>query len=73
MKGLKMILAALKKLGCMVEVILTLAAGAVAALTYTLVKWVFKTWNHLSMDELMYQLNAPMEGTNQEMIREAVE
>lgn len=34
--------------------------------------WVMKTWSHLTMEELMYQLNAPMDGTNQEMIIEAV-
>lgn len=32
------------------------------------ITWMFKTWNHLTMDELVYQLQAPMDGTNRNMI-----
>lgn len=34
------------------------------------IKWVFATWNNLTMDELVFHLNAPLEGTNEEMIYE---
>lgn len=30
--------------------------------------WVFNTWKYLSMDELMFHINAPLEGTSTEMI-----
>ena len=32
------------------------------------IKWMFDTWTNLSMDELIYHLTAPLEGTNEEMI-----
>lgn len=32
------------------------------------ITWMFKTWNHLTMDELVYQLQAPMDGTNRNVI-----
>lgn len=32
------------------------------------ISWMFSTWNALTMDELMYQLRAPMDGTNRNMI-----
>lgn len=31
---------------------------------------MFKTWNHLTMDELIFHLNSPLEGTNQGMIKD---
>lgn len=52
--------------------IVALAVGGVSILLGNSVRWMFKTWNHLTMDELMYQLNAPIEGTNTEMIREYI-
>lgn len=33
---------------------------------------MFETWANLSMDELMYHLNAPLEGTNEGMIKEYI-
>lgn len=31
--------------------------------------WMFKTWPYLTMEELMFQLQSPMEGTGQSIIR----
>lgn len=31
-------------------------------------KCMFKTWTNLVMDELVYHLKAPLEGTNADMI-----
>ena len=36
------------------------------------IKWMFNTWANLSMDELVYHLTAPLEGTNEEMIRQYI-
>lgn len=36
----------------------------------TSIAWMFDTWQHLSMEELLYQLTAPIEGTNMEMIED---
>lgn len=43
-----------------------------AGLSVGLIRWLFKTWSNLSASELFYQLKAPIEGTNEDMIREAV-
>ena len=32
------------------------------------VRWMFATWTNLSMDELVYHLTAPLDGTNTDMI-----
>lgn len=34
------------------------------------IRWMFATWSNLTMDELVYHLTAPLEGTNSAMIRE---
>lgn len=39
----------------------------VAALLFFSAQWVFRTWPNLKMDELMYQLTAPTEGTASDM------
>ena len=31
---------------------------------------MFKTWTNLTMDELVYHMTAPLEGTNDGMIQE---
>lgn len=35
-------------------------------------KWMFDTWSNLTMDELIYHLTSPLEGTNDAMIKEYV-
>ena len=40
---------------------LTILAGASTL-------WVFRTWPHLTMQELMFTIQSPVEGTNKEMI-----
>ena len=39
----------------------------IAALLFFSVQWLFRTWPNLKMDELMYQLTAPTEGTASDM------
>ena len=53
-------------------VIFTCVIGILSGLIVALIRWVFQTWNHLNADELFYQLKAPMQGTNQDMIWDAV-
>lgn len=38
-----------------------------SALLFFSVKWLFHTWPNLKMDELIYQLTAPVEGTGTDM------
>ena len=35
-------------------------------------RWVFFTWNNLTMDELVFHLNTPLEGTNEGMVMEYI-
>lgn len=50
----------------------TVLFGMLSTVLCTSAAWMFDTWQHLSMEELLYQLNAPIEGTNMEMIEDYV-
>ena len=50
--------------------VLTVLLGTLAMLVYKGIFWMFKTWNHLTMDELVFHLNSPLEGTNEGMIKD---
>ncbi|MCI8834900.1 MAG: sulfatase-like hydrolase/transferase [Ruminococcus sp.] len=52
------------------EGFLVLVVSVCSILLSNSIAWMFETWNYLTMDELVYQLNAPIEGTNEEMIWE---
>ncbi|WP_259283300.1 GBS Bsp-like repeat-containing protein [[Clostridium] scindens] len=36
------------------------------------IRWMFDTWSNLTIDELLYHLSAPLDGTNLEMIKEYI-
>ena len=58
----------MKRLGTVLFVLfLGISAAWVAA-----VRWVLATWAHLSMEELVYQLTASIEGTNSDIIVQGV-
>lgn len=40
------------------------------SLLFFSVDWMFDTWQHLRVEELIYHLNAPMSGTNEGMIKD---
>lgn len=52
--------------------VLTVFLITLSVLLATSITWMFHTWNHLTMNELMYQLNAPMDGTNRNMIMDYI-
>ncbi len=56
----------LRGIGTVLAVLLS-ALGTLLCLS---IKWMFDTWPHLSMDELVYTITAPLEGTNSDMIIE---
>lgn len=58
------------KIVAIFDVALTLLFALVAPLLFFSMQWVFQTWNHLSMDELMFHLQGPLEGTNMDMVKE---
>ena len=59
------ILLFLKGLGTFLTVLLI----TISTLLAFSVKWMFKTWTSLTMDELVYHLTTPLEGTNTDMIK----
>ncbi len=63
MKNKKLLL---KRIG----VFVSLLSALLAALLVASIRWMFATWNNLTMDELLFHMTAPLEGTNEGMIRE---
>ena len=64
--------AKIRKILTGVAAVLSVFFITVSVLLATSITWMFKTWNHLTMDELMYQLRAPMDGTNRNMIMDYI-
>ena len=60
-----------KKTGTVVLIISVLLVLAGWILVF-LARWVFTTWNGLRMDELIFQLKAPLEGTGDGIIMKGV-
>lgn len=52
------------------KTIIVVLFGLLTIILCTSIAWMFDTWQHLSMSELLYQLTAPIEGTNMEMIED---
>ena len=53
-----------------VDIMLTVIFALIAPLLFFSARWMFQTWNHLTMDELIFHLNSPLDGTNTDMIKE---
>lgn len=63
----------IKKVFFLLEAAAVILLGVFAVLLYSSSMWMFHTWPKLNMDELMYQINAPMEGTNLSMVKEYID
>ena len=55
------------------EAVLVIVLGVFSVLLSNSIIWMFNTWSNLSMDELVYHLNTPMEGPSKDIILEYVE
>ena len=62
----------IKKIVKELGIVIVCIVSFFASLLCLSIRWMFKTWANLSMDELMYHLNAPLEGTNEGMIKEYI-
>ena len=60
----------IKKVICIISTILTITLAVLSTIICFSIKWMFDTWSNLTMDELVYHLTAPLEGTNEGMIKE---
>lgn len=57
-----------KRILCGIGTILAVLLSGLAFVISFGVRWMFDTWNNLTMDELVFHLTAPLEGTNEEMV-----
>lgn len=60
----------IKKILLIIGAVLGVLLSTIGTLLYFSIKWMFKTWTNLTMDELVYHMTAPLEGTNDGMIQE---
>ena len=58
------------KTAAVLDVLLTAVFAFIAPLLLFSAWWMFRTWNNLTMDELMFHLTGPLEGTSSDMIKE---
>lgn len=64
----------IKKVVCKILVsigtLLTLLITFLATLLFFAIRWMFATWNNLSMDELVYHLTTPLDGADSGLVME---
>ena len=53
------------------KIITIIIVGLMVLLTFS-IHWLLKTWANLSMEELVYHLQVPLEGTNESMVTEYI-
>lgn len=67
---MRKVLRIIKKVLTMLGTVLTVVLTVLATILCFSIQWMFDTWSNLTMDELMYHLTAPLDGTNEGMIME---
>lgn len=60
------------KTAAVLDIFLTAVFAFIAPLLLFSAWWMFRTWKNLTMDELVFHLTGPLEGTNTDLIREYV-
>ena len=58
------------KTAAVLDIFLTAVFAFIAPLLLFSAWWMFRTWRNLTMDELVFHLTGPLEGTNLDIIRE---
>lgn len=51
---------------------LMILVSTIGLIVYNLAKWVMDTWGLLSIDEIIFHLKVPLEGTNTEMVKDGI-
>lgn len=67
------VLNVIKKAGMFVVILLVIVVNSSSVILYNLSEWVLETWKNLSIDEIIFHIKAPVEGTNEELIVDAIE
>ncbi len=57
----------IKKISQIISTIIVIILALLGPLILNASKWVLDTWGNLSMDEIIFHLNAPIEGTNTDL------
>ena len=57
-----------KKAGRILLAVFAVLIGTLGVLLFTSERWMRKTWPNLSMEELVYQLKAPIAGTSHDLL-----
>ena len=57
-----------KKAGRILLAVFAVLNGTLGVLLFTSERWMRKTWPNLSMEELVYQLKAPIAGTSHDLL-----
>lgn len=58
----------MKKAGRILLAVFAVVIGTLGVLLFTSERWMRKTWPNLSMEELVYQLKAPIAGTSHDLL-----
>ncbi|MCI5649745.1 MAG: sulfatase-like hydrolase/transferase [Fusicatenibacter sp.] len=58
----------IRRCGKVMFIMLSVLFGFLGVLIFTSARWMLSTWAHLDMEELIYHLNAPLEGTSKDVI-----
>ena len=58
----------MKKAGHILLAVFAVVIGTLGVLLFTSERWMRKTWPNLSMEELVYQLKAPIAGTSHDLL-----
>lgn len=67
---MRKVLRIIKKVLTVLGTVLTVILTVLATILCFSIQWMFDTWSNLTMDELVYHLTAPLDGTNEGMIIE---
>lgn len=58
----------MKKIALFINSVFIILVGFLSIVAFYASRWVIKTWGLLSMDEIIFHLKAPLDGTNTELI-----
>ena len=61
-----------RKILCIAGTVLSIFLMVLATILCFSIKWMFDTWSNLTMEEMVFHLTAPLEGTNTGMIIEYI-
>ena len=57
-----------KKVQHVGKILFSVLLGFLGILLFTSSRWMLATWAHLDMEELVYHLKAPLEGTSKDVL-----